>query len=128
MRFHTAVNKFCYQAAFNKPLTVWKTAYSQKRPYLDLNDAAKCFRFIISNNLFDNEIYNIATDNMSVKDLLKNIRKYKKIKINFVNNKIMNNLSYTASCKKISKKGFKFIGNLDQQIKNTLKLFNGINK
>ena len=31
MRFHTAVNKFCYQAAFNKPLTVWKTALNQKK-------------------------------------------------------------------------------------------------
>jgi nucleoside-diphosphate-sugar epimerase len=126
MRFHTAVNKFCYQAAFNKSLTIWKTAYTQKRPYLDLNDAIQCIKFIISNNLFDNDVYNIATNNISVKNLLNNIRKYKKIKIKFVTNKIMNQLSYEASCKKISEKGFKFKGNLDRQIKNTLKLFSGI--
>ena len=126
MRFHTAVNKFCYQAAFNKSLTIWKTAYTQKRPYLDLNDAIRCIKFIISKNLFDNEVYNVATNNISVKNLLNNIRKYKKIKIKFVTNKIMNQLSYEASCKKIFKKGFKFKGNLDRQIKNTLKLFSGI--
>ena len=46
MRFHTAVNKFCYQAAFKKPLTIWKTAYDQKRPYLDLQDACAVVEFI----------------------------------------------------------------------------------
>lgn len=128
MRFHTAVNKFCYQAAFSKPLTIWKTAYMQKRPYLDLNDAVRCIKFIIVNNLFDNKIYNVATNNISVKNLLNNIRKYKKIKVKFVVSKIMNQLSYEASCKKITEKGFKFKGNLDRQIKNTIKLFSGIKK
>ena len=127
MRFHTAVNKFCYQAAFKKPLTIWKTAYDQKRPYLDLNDAISCIEFIISNNLFENQIYNVATANISIKDLLKNIKKYKKIKIKFVSNKIMNQLSFEANCNKIKKKGFKFSGNLDKQIKKTLNLFQGIN-
>ena len=32
MRFHTAVNKFCWQATQGKPLTVWSTAFNQKRP------------------------------------------------------------------------------------------------
>jgi UDP-glucose 4-epimerase len=128
MRFHTAVNKFCYQAAFDRPLTIWKTAYNQKRPYLDLNDAIKCIHFIIKKDLFNNEVYNVATENISIKNLLKNIKKYKKIKIKFVFNKIMNQLSYKANCEKIIKLGFKFSGNLDQQIKNTLRLFSGINK
>ena len=47
IRFHTAVNKFCLQSATNKPLTIWKTAMYQKRPYLDINDAIRCFSFII---------------------------------------------------------------------------------
>ena len=128
IRFHTAVNKFCYQAAMNKPLTVWRTAYNQQRPYLDLNDAIRCIKFIISKNLYNNEIYNVATKNISLKQLLKNIKKYKKIKIKYVSNKIMNQLSYKASCRKILSKGFKFYGNLDKQIKKTLNLFNGVNK
>ena len=48
MRFHTAVNKFCYQAALNKPLTIWKTALNQKRPYLDLKDGVNSIIFIIN--------------------------------------------------------------------------------
>ena len=38
MRFHTAVNKFCWQATMGQPISVWTTAYDQKRPYLDIED------------------------------------------------------------------------------------------
>ncbi len=127
MRFHTAVNKFCYQAALNKSLTIWKTAYNQKRPYLDLNDAIRCIKFIILKNLFENQIYNVATSNISIKELLKIIKNYKKIKVKFVSSKIMNQLSFEANCKKIKNKGFRFTGNLDKQIKKTINLFKGIN-
>lgn len=127
MRFHTAVNKFCYQAAFNKPLTVWKTALNQKRPYLDLNDAIKCIKLILLKNLFNNNIFNVITDNITLKNLLLTIKKYKKIKIKLVSNRIMNQLSYEASNKKILNYGFKVSGNLNVQIKKTLDLFKGFN-
>ena len=39
MRFHTAVNKFVWQACLGEPVTVWRTAMDQRRPYLDLEDA-----------------------------------------------------------------------------------------
>ena len=128
MRFHTAVNKFCYQAAFNQPLTVWKTALNQKRPYLDLNDAIKCIKFIIYKNLFNNNIFNVITNNIDLKVLLSIINKYKKIKIKLVSNTIMNQLSYKASDKKIFDCGFRSKGNLNLQIKKTLDLFKGLNK
>lgn len=59
MRFHTAVNKFCWQAIMGQPITVWRTAYDQKRPYLDLSDATRAIAFIIRNKIFDGKIYNI---------------------------------------------------------------------
>ena len=127
MRFHTAVNKFCFQAATNKPLTIWKTAYYQKRPYLDLNDAIKCIKFVIKNNIFNNQTYNVATCNITPKTLINKIKKYKNINIKFVNSKIMNQLSFEVNCDKIKKIGFKFSGNLDNQIKKTLDLFGAIN-
>ena len=51
MRFHTAVNKFCWQAVMNQPISVWSSAYDQKRPYLDLLDASRAIAFIIKNNI-----------------------------------------------------------------------------
>ena len=62
MRFHTAVNKFCWQAVMNQPISVWSTAYDQKRPYLDLLDASRAIAFIIKNNIFDGQIYNVLIE------------------------------------------------------------------
>jgi nucleoside-diphosphate-sugar epimerase len=41
MRFHTAINKFCYQAVLSKPITIWRKLYTKQRPYLVLNDFTK---------------------------------------------------------------------------------------
>src|ERR1700687_1822384 len=45
MRFHTAVNKFSWQAVMGGPITVWRTAMNQKRPYLELGDADRALKF-----------------------------------------------------------------------------------
>lgn len=128
MRFHTAVNKFCFQASNNQPITIWKTAYNQKRPYLEINDAIRSLVFVIKNNLFDGEILNVLTGNHTVKDVVSKIKIYKKnISLRFVNNKIMNQLSYEVSNDKFKKKGFKFRGNMKKAIKTTLILLNNIN-
>ena len=50
IRFHTAVNKFCFNASINKNVEVYKTALDQFRPYLSLKDAFKVFEFCIKKN------------------------------------------------------------------------------
>lgn len=128
MRFHTAVNKFCWQAVMGQPLTVWSTAYYQKRPYLDLIDASQAISFIIENDLFDGNIYNILTKNYTVREVVDTINKFiPKVNINFVDNKIMNQLSYEVSCDKILKKGFVFSGDLKKGVGNTINLLSQAN-
>ncbi len=127
MRFHTAVNKFCFQAAFNEPLTVWKTALNQKRPYLDIIDASRCLCFILKKNIFDNNVYNILTHNLTVSNIIKIIKKHcKSAKFKFVSSKIMNQLSYDVKNSKFKAKGFKYKGNINQSIKKTINLFRAI--
>ena len=53
MRFHTAVNKFCWQATLGQPIQVWRTAYDQMRPYLGVNDACRVIEFVIKNNILN---------------------------------------------------------------------------
>lgn len=128
MRFHTAVNKFCFQAVFQQDITVWKTAYNQKRPYLDINDAIKALVFIINKNLFDGEIYNILTENLTVSQVIDAIRKkIKSIKTKFVNNKIINQLSYEVLNTKFKNKGFKFTGNFQKSIYKTINVLKNSN-
>jgi len=125
IRFHTAVNKFCWQAAHGEAVTVWKTAYYQKRPYLALEDAIRAIIYFIKSDKTKGEIYNVLTCNKSVFEIIKFIKKYqKKAKIKFVSNRIMNQLSYEVSNHKIEKTGFKFSGNMKQEIKKTLNSIN----
>jgi nucleoside-diphosphate-sugar epimerase len=127
MRFHTAVNKFCLNAALNEPITVYKTALNQFRPYLALSDAFLLFKFTIENNFFKNDIYNALSENYTVNQILNKIRKYKKrISIKFVSSPIMNQLSYHVDKKKINEEGFFFRNKIETDIKNTLNLLKNI--
>lgn len=123
MRFHTAVNKFCWQAVMKQPITVWSTAYDQKRPYLDIKDAAAAFAHVINNNIFDGRIYNVLTLNATVREIVETIEKFiPSLKVEFVNNKIMNQLSYEVSSSRFQNTGFLFKGNLTNGIKETIDL------
>lgn len=129
MRFHTAVNKFCWQAVMDLPITVWKTAYDQKRPYLDIRDASKAIGFFIKNNLFDGRIYNVLTHNATVREIVDCIKEFEpNLEISFVDNQIMNQLSYEVSSERIQSQGFKFSGNLRSGIKSTIDLLKTANQ
>lgn len=124
MRFHTAINKFCLNAALNRDIEVYKTAMNQYRPYLSLTDAFKVFKFCIDNQIFDNEMYNVLSGNYTVKQILNKIKKTKKkIKVKLVNSAIMNKLSYFVDDAKLTNLGIKLNSNIETDIKNTLKLF-----
>jgi nucleoside-diphosphate-sugar epimerase len=123
MRFHTAVNKFCWQAVMGQPISVWTTAYDQKRPYLDLLDASKAIAFIIKNNIFDGQIYNVLTSNATVRQVVDTIKEFiPNLEVEFVDNRIMNQLSYEVMCDRFKSKGFVFSGNMRRGIRETIDL------
>jgi UDP-glucose 4-epimerase len=128
MRFHTAVNKFCWQAVMGQSLTVWSTAYEQKRPYLDLFDAVRAITFIIRNDIFDGRIYNVLTHNSTVHQIVDTIRYFvPDLQLSFVDSKIMNQLSYEVSCERFTRKGFIFSGNLRRGVGETIELLRRAN-
>ena len=117
MRFHTAINKFCWQAVMGQPLTVWKTALHQHRPYLDLADAVAAIKFIIQQEIFDRQVYNVVTQNAAISQILDMIAIYiPEIKIDYVATRIMNQLSYHVSDNRFRNKGFEPTGVLEQGI------------
>lgn len=123
IRFHTAVNKFCYQAVMGQPLTVWTTALHQRRPYLTLDDAERAICFIIENSLFDQRVYNVLTENMTVNDILNIIRNHvAQVVIEYVDSEIMNQLSYVVSNARFRNQGFEFMGDVRGCIAETLAL------
>jgi UDP-glucose 4-epimerase len=113
MRFHTAVNKFCWQAVMGQSLTVWSTAYDQKRPYLDLTDACDAIIHVIRKDLFDGFVYNVLTLNAAVRNIVESIRVHiPTLQVNFVSNKVMNDLSYEVSDARLRSTGFQPSGSL----------------
>lgn len=128
MRFHTAVNKFCWQAVMGQALTVWRTAYDQKRPYLDLGDAVRAIVFAVENDLFDGNIYNVVTTNATVRDVVENIRQHVPgLDVNFVDNKIMNQLSYEVRNTRMQQAGFRVEGDMEKGIADTLEALGRVN-
>lgn len=129
MRFHTAVNKFCWQATMGLPITVWRTAYDQKRPYLDLSDASRAIAFIIRKDLFDGRIFNVLTHNATVRQIVDSIREFvPNIQVSFVDSKIMNQLSYEVSCERFLSEGFVFTGELRRGVGETISLLQQANR
>jgi nucleoside-diphosphate-sugar epimerase len=127
MRFHTAVNKFIWQACAGTPLTVWTSALDQKRPYLDLEDAIRALLFIIERKLFDRQIYNVLTLNATVREVVSTIREFvPDVQVSLVDHQIMNQLSYTVACRKFGDLGFTFKGDMRQRVAESVALLKGI--
>ncbi|MFO0782200.1 MAG: SDR family oxidoreductase [Phycisphaerales bacterium] len=123
MRFHTAVNKFCWQAAMGQPVTVWRTAMHQKRPYLELGDACAAIGHILRADLFDGRIYNILTANHTVDDIVTAIRQHvPTLEVRLVDERIMNQLSYEVLDARIRATGWAPRGSIRTAITQTLEL------
>ena len=128
MRFHTAVNKFCWQAVMGEALTVWTTAYDQKRPYLDLSDGVRALAFVLNHKLFDGRIYNVVTANATVHEVVDRIRAHAPdLAVRFVDERIMNQLSYEVRADRIQKAGFRFAGSMERGIADTIALLRRAN-
>jgi nucleoside-diphosphate-sugar epimerase len=129
MRFHTAVNKFCWQAVMGQPITVWRTALHQQRPYLDLDDAVQAIKFIIQRELYQRQVYNVVTTNAPVSRIVEIISLYvQDLSVQYVDTEIMNQLSYHVSNTRFKNLGFEFQGNLEQGINETIELLKGVRK
>jgi len=129
IRFHTAVNKFIWQACLGLPLTVWSSAMDQKRPYLDLEDAVRALHFLIDRDLFSGETYNVLTMNATVRDIVEAISAFvPDVKVSLVDSRIMNQLSYRVSCRKFTALGFQFTGDLRKQVAESVALLRGVRR
>jgi UDP-glucose 4-epimerase len=123
MRFHTAVNKFVWQACQGIPITVWSSALDQRRPYLDLADGVAAIAFILERNLFDRRVYNVLTLNATVREIVDAIREQvPDLQVKLVDSPIMNQLSYNVSDTRFRSLGFDVRGDLRRGIAETVAL------
>lgn len=129
MRFHTAVNKFVWQACAGRPISVWRTALDQKRPYLDLNDAVRAIAAILERERFDRSIYNVLTANATVRQVTDLIRlEVPDLTLELVDSKAMNDLSYEVSRKRFDNLNFRFTPSLAPSISETIALLKNMRR
>lgn len=128
MRFHTAVNKFCWQAVLGQPLTVWRTALHQRRPYLDLTDGVRAIDFMLRRGL-DRRLYNVLTTNASVADIVELIREVvPDVAVTEVDSAVMNQLSYEVDDRRFRSLGFAVTGDLRRAIRDTVMQLSGVRR
>ena len=127
MRFHTAVSRFCWQAAVGQPLTVWRTAMDQRRPYLDLEDAVRAIQFLIGQDRFDGRTFNVVTETATVREVLAHIATcVDAVRVDVVDSAIMTPRSQAVSRLRIEREGFGFRGGLRDGIRRTVAVLDGL--
>lgn len=131
MRFHTAINKLTYQAAFDQPLTVWKENIDFHRPYLGLADFGAALEQIVSNENLWNQTFNIVSENKVMRDILEYIKEgaslwNKNVQINLTDCPLLNQNTYFVPNEKFEKaSGMKFVGSVQRGINQTLEFLLG---
>lgn len=121
MRFHTAVNQFCWRAVARQPIEVWRTASHQYRPYLDLADAVRAMRFVVRRPQFDGRVYNVLTLNATVQQVVDALSSYvPDVSVTYVDSPLMNRLSYYVDNGRFCELGFEFTGSLARGIGDTV--------
>jgi nucleoside-diphosphate-sugar epimerase len=126
MRFHTAVNQFCWRAVAGQPIEVWQTASHQFRPYLDLSDAVRAMIFVMKRRQFDTQVYNVLTLNATVAHVVEVLSAFvPELQISYVESPLMNRLSYCVDNQRFSGLGFDFAGSLERGIGETVAMLKG---
>ncbi len=116
MRFDTVVDKFALLAATGQPLTVYRGAEDQRRPYLHVQDAVRSMLFAAS-ELGDGEAYNVVGQNGRLQDVVDAVvAHFPDVEVGYTEAEQLNQLSYVVSDEKITEQGFEPCYTLDQGV------------
>ncbi len=90
-------------------------------------DAVTAIGHVIKNSLYDGEVYNVVTINATVNDIIEEIKTHlPELKVEYVDSKIMNQLSYNVLGEKFENTGFNIDGSLQTAVSDTIVLLKGI--
>ena len=128
MRFHTAINHFCWASSMKKPIEVWEQNYHYHRPYLDVRDAERSISHLLHKGV-ENETYNVLSNNYKCSEIIDIIRKHiPDLEVNMVKTPLLNQFSYLVDDTKLSNTGITLNGSIKRGIKETLGLLKCVKK
>ena len=92
----------------------------QIKSLVPLIDVARCFKFMEEKNDINSEVFNLTKETLTVKEVAEICKKYNpKITLKETNDEVPN-LGFSLSNKKLLNTGFKFLYNLDRNIKEMI--------
>ena len=119
MRLSIVPNLFSKISSQNGTIKLFSNG-NQLKSLVPLLDVVRCFKFM-EENKFKNQIYNLAKDNLKIKNISYICKKINpKVTIIKTNDKIPN-LGYTLSNKKLLTTGFKFLYRLEESIEEMIR-------
>jgi nucleoside-diphosphate-sugar epimerase len=110
LRLDVVLNIFCYQAFFNKEITI--LGGDQVRPLLHIKDMLNAYEFFIKKN--NTGVFNVGFENVKVANIAKEVQKIIPCKITSL--KSNDPRSYRMNSEKIIKHGFKPMYNFKDAI------------
>ncbi len=119
MRIDIMPNLFSKIASQNGTLKLFAGG-RQIKSLVPLIDVARCFKFMEEKNEIKSEIFNLTKDTLTVKEVAEVCKKHNsKVLLKETNDEVPN-LGFSLSNKKLLNTGFKFLYNLDQNIKEMI--------
>ena len=119
MRIDIMPNLFSKKASQNETLKLFAGG-RQIKSLVPLIDVARCFKFMEEKSEINSDTFNLTKDTLSVKEVAQICKKHNpKITLKETNDEVPN-LGFSLSNKKLLNTGFKFLYNLDQNIKEMI--------
>jgi UDP-glucose 4-epimerase len=127
MRFDTIINRFTYLAAQGRPLTVYDTAWREKRPYVSARDAMQAYRIAATNPRAKGRVFNVVHENANMETIVGAIRSvYPQIQVTTTKTPSLNQLSYEVDGSRFEVLGFRPEMGIIEGVRELGKKFRGI--
>ncbi len=120
MRIDIMPNLFSKIASQNGTLKLFAGG-RQIKSLVPLIDVARCFKFMEEKHEINSETFNLSKETLTVKEVGELCKKHNSKTTLLATNDEVPNLGFSLSNEKLLKTGFKFLYNLDQNIKEMIK-------
>ncbi len=127
MRFDTIINRFTYLAAQGRPLTVYDSAWREKRPYVHVTDVMAAYKIAATNAKTKGHILNVVGENANMETVIGAIKQViPDVQVTTTKTPSLNQLSYEVACDRIKALGFRPSVTIPEGVKEMLAKFAGI--
>lgn len=119
MRMNLMVHIFAKMSAQNKQIKLFSGG-KQWKSLVDVRDVAKGFKFLMENENYNREIFNLSNENMTVKDVAMLCKEIKPNTDIIITEDEVPNEGYTISSLKLLDTGFKFKFDIESSLREMI--------